>query len=215
MFIGHYAIAMLGKKYSPQLSLGTLFLSVQLVDLLWPIFLLAGLEHVKIEPGNTAFTPLNMINYPITHSLLGGIIWGGILAFIYYMVKKVKRSSIILGIGVVSHWILDLLMHKPDLPIYPGGAKYGFGLWNSVPGTFVVELTLFAFGIYTYIKLTKPKDKTGNWLFWGLIVFLLSAWLSSAFGPPPPNVNVLAASALLLWLLVPWGYWIDRHRTIR
>ena len=206
---------MLGKKYAPQLSLGTLFLSVQLVDMLWPIFLLVGLEHVKIEPGNTAFTPLNMINYPITHSLTGGITWGCILALIYYMVKKAKRPAIIIGIGVVSHWLLDLLMHKPDLPIYPGGAKYGLGLWNSIPGTFVVELTLFAFGIYSYIKLTKPSDKIGNWSFWGLIVFLLLAWLSSAFGPPPPSVNVLATSALLLWLLVPWGYWIDRHRTIR
>lgn len=215
MFIGHYAIGMLGKKYAPQLSLGTLFLSVQLVDMLWPIFLLAGLEHVKIEPGNTTFTPLNMVNYPITHSLTGGITWGGILALIYYIVKKVKRPAMVIGVGVVSHWFLDLLMHKPDLPIYPGGAKYGFGLWNSVPGTFFVELTLFAFGIYTYIKLTKPNDKTGNWSFWGLIVFLLLAWLSSAFGPPPPNVNVLAVSALLLWFLVPWGYWIDRHRTIR
>ena len=206
---------MLGKKYAPQLSLGTLFLSVQLADMLWPIFLLAGLEHVKIEPGNTAFTPLNMVSYPITHSLLGGVIWGGILALIYYMVKKVKRPAMVVGIGVVSHWFLDLLMHRPDLPIYPGGAKYGFGLWNSVPGTFVVELTLFAFGIYTYIKLTKPNDKTGNWSFWGLIVFLLLAWLSSVFGPPPPSVNVLAVSALLLWLLVPWGYWIDKHRSIR
>lgn len=215
MFIGHYAIGMLGKKYAPQLSLGTLFLSVQLADMLWPIFLLAGLEHVKIEPGNTAFTPLNMVSYPITHSLLGGVIWGGIFALIYYMVKKVKRPAMVVGIGVVSHWFLDLLMHRPDLPIYPGGAKYGFGLWNSVPGTFVVELTLFAFGIYTYIKLTKPNDKTGNWSFWGLIVFLLLAWLSSVFGPPPPSVNVLAVSALLLWLLVPWGYWIDKHRSIR
>ena len=206
---------MLGKKYAPQLSLGTLFLSVQLADMLWPIFLLAGLEHVKIEPGNTAFTPLNMVSYPITHSLLGGVIWGGIFALIYYMVKKVKRPAMVVGIGVVSHWFLDLLMHRPDLPIYPGGAKYGFGLWNSVPGTFVVELTLFAFGIYTYIKLTKPNDKTGNWSFWGLIVFLLLAWLSSVFGPPPPSVNVLAVSALLLWLLVPWGYWIDKHRSIR
>ena len=215
MFLGHFALGMLGKKYLPKVSLGTLFLSVQLVDLIWPFLLLLGLEHVRIEPGVTEITPLNFISYPITHSLLGGIVWAIGFGFIYYIIKKSRRAGFILGIGVLSHWILDFIVHRPDLPIYPGGEKYGLGLWNSVPGTLILEFLLFALGIYFYSKSTKSIDKVGSWSFRVLSLFLLFVWLSSVFGPPPPSVNVLALSALLMWLLIPWGYWIDNHRTAR
>lgn len=215
MFIGHFALGMIGKKYLPKVSLGTLFLSVQLVDLIWPFLLLIGLEQVRIEPGATKITPLNFINYPITHSLVGGLLWAIGFALIYLIVKKSLRTGVILGIGVLSHWILDFIVHKPDLPIYPGGEKYGLGLWNSIPGTLIVEFVLFGLGIYFYTKTTKSVDKTGTWSFRALSLFLLIGWLSSVFGPPPPSVNVLALSALLIWLLIPWGYWIDRHRTLR
>lgn len=215
MFLGHYALGMIGKKYLPKVSLGTLFLSVQLADLVWPFLLLLGLEQVSIEPGVTKFTPLNFVNYPITHSLIGGILWALGFGIIYFILKKSRRAGIILAVGVLSHWILDLIVHKPDLPIYPGGEKYGLGLWNSIPGTLIIEILLFGLAIYFYTKTTKSVDKIGTWSFWALILLLVIGWMGSAFGPPPPSVNALAISALLLWLLIPWGYWIDRHRTVR
>lgn len=215
MFLGHYALGMLGKKYLPKVSLGTLFLSVQLVDLIWPFLLLLGLEHVRIEPGITVFTPLNFIYYPLTHSLIGGFLWAFGFAGIYFIIMKSRKAGLFLGIGVLSHWILDFIVHRPDLPIYPGGEKYGLGLWNSIPGTLTIEFLLFGLGVYYYTKTTKSVDKIGTWSFWAMSVFLVIISLGSAFGPPPPNVNALAISALMLWFLIPWGYWIDRHRTLR
>ncbi len=213
MFIGHFGLGMAAKKYMPEVSLGVLFLSVQLVDLLWPFFLLMGLEEVKIEPGYTAINPFNMVHYPITHSLLGGLLWSVVFGGFYYVIKKSKKTSLFLAGGVISHWFLDLLMHKPDLAIYPGGAKYGFGIWDSLPLTIAIELLLFVGGIYLYLKATKANDKAGVWSFWGLVVFLIVVWLGSIFGPPPENVDELAYSALSVWVLIMWGFGIDKHRS--
>ena len=213
MFIGHFGLGMAGKKYMPEVSLGVLFLSVQLVDLLWPFFLLMGLEEVIIEPGFTAVNPFNMVNYPITHSLLGGLLWGIAFGGIYYFIKRSKRIGLFLAGGVISHWFLDLLMHKPDLAIYPGGAKYGFGIWDSVPLTVAIELLFFAGGIYLYLKATKANDKAGIWSFWGLVVFLTVASFGSIYGPPPDSPETLAYSALSMWLMILWGFGIDKHRS--
>ena len=213
MFIGHFGLGMAAKKYLPEVSLGVLFLSVQLVDLLWPFFLLMGLEEVRIEPGHTAVNPLNMVHYPITHSLFGGTVWAIAFGGIFYFIKRSKRIGLFLAGGVISHWFLDLLMHKPDLAIYPGGAKYGFGMWDSVPLTITIEFLFFAGGIYLYTKTTKANDKIGIWAFWGLMVFLSVGWLGSIFGPPPESVEMLAYSALTVWILILWGFWIDKHRS--
>ena len=212
MFIGHFGLGMAAKKYIPEISLGVLFLSVQLVDLLWPIFLLMGLEEVRIEPGFSAVNPFNMVNYPITHSLLGGLLWSIAFGGIYYFIKKSKRVGLFLAGGVISHWFLDLLMHKPDLPIYPGGAKFGFGIWDSVPLTIAVEFLFFAGGIYLYLKTTRAIDKAGVWSFWSLMVFLSVGWLGSIYGPAPSSVDELAYSALTVWIIILWGFGIDKHR---
>ncbi len=213
MFIGHFGLGMAAKKYIPEVSLGVLFLSVLLVDLLWPFFLLMGLEEVRIEPGYTEINPFNMVHYPITHSLLGGLLWSIAFSGIYYGIKKSKRTGLFLAGGVISHWFLDLLMHKPDLAIYPGGAKYGFGIWDSLPLTIAIELLFFIGGIYLYLKATKANDKAGVWAFWTLVIFLTVGWLGSIFGPPPENVDQLAYSALSVWVLIVWGFGIDKHRS--
>ncbi len=213
MFIGHFGLGLAGKKYMPEVSLGVLFLSVQLVDLLWPFFLLMGLEEVRIEPGYTAAIPLNMVNYPITHSLLGGLLWSIAFGGIYYFITKSKKIGLFLAGGVISHWFLDLLMHKPDLAIYPGGVKYGFGLWDSVPLTIAIEFLIFTGGIYIYLKATEANDKVGVWSFWGLMTLLSVGWLGSIFGPLPDSVDTLVYSALTVWLLILWGFWIDKHRS--
>ena len=213
MFIGHFGLGMAAKKYMPEVSLGVLFLSVQLVDLLWPFFLLMGLEVVRIEPGYTTTNPLNFVDYPITHSLLGGLLWAIAFGGIYFLIKRSKKTAYFLAGGVISHWFLDLLMHRPDLAIYPGGSKYGFGMWESLPLTMAIEFLLFTGGIYLYLKCTKANDKAGVWSFWSLMVFLTVGWLGSLFGPPPPTSEALAYSALSMWLMILWGFWIDKHRS--
>src|SRR3989339_132004 len=121
MFIGHYAVALAAKKGAPKVSLGTLFIAAQLVDLLWPLFLLLGLEHVRIDPGNTAFTPLDFYDYPITHSLVGAVGWSMLLGGVYYGFRRERKSAVVIGLVVFSHWILDLITHRPDLPLGLGG----------------------------------------------------------------------------------------------
>lgn len=216
MFIGHYAVGFAAKKIVPKVSLGTLFLSVQLLDLIWPILILLGIEHVKIEPGNTSFTPLDFYDYPISHSLVTSIGWSVFLGAVYYLVKKYPKGAWVLGAGVFSHWLLDFITHRPDLPLSPGSSDYvGLGLWNSVLWSVVLEGALFVAGVLIYARTTSAKDRTGNLAFWSLVGFLGLVWVINMVGPPPPSVTAIGWSAMLLWLLVPWGYWIDRHRQLK
>ncbi|NUQ22989.1 MAG: metal-dependent hydrolase [Saprospiraceae bacterium] len=213
MFIGHFAVGLGAKSLTPKVSLGTLFLSVQLVDLMWPTLLLLGVEHVKIAPGITAVTPLDFVHYPVTHSLLMVLVWGGLLGLIYWFIKKDTRAAIILGSLVLSHWLLDLIAHRPDLPLYPGGdTRLGFGLWNSWAGTIIVESLLFVAGLYYYLKTTKAKDRIGAYAFWGLAAFMAVIYVANLMGPPPPDETAIAWAGHAQWLLVIWAYWLDRHR---
>jgi hypothetical protein len=213
MFIGHIAVALGAKKAVPKTSLGTLLMSAQFLDLLWPVFLILGVEHVRIDPGNTAVTPLDFYDYPISHSLLTSIGWSILFAGVYYAVKKNKVGAWIVGAGVFSHWVLDFISHRADLPIAPGIDKYlGLGLWYSRPATIAVEGLLFLVGIILYVRSTTAIDRTGKYAFWAFIGFLVVIWMANTFGPPPPDVSGLGYVGLSLWILVVWAYWIDRHR---
>ena len=212
MYIGHFAIGFAAKRAAPKVSLGTLFLSVQFLDLLWPLFLLLGIEHVRINVGDTAFTPLDLYDYPISHSLVMVIGWSVLFALIYN-VRKYPRGAWILAACVFSHWMLDFVTHRPDMPISLGETTYvGLGLWNSVIGTIIVEGAFFVIGVYIYARSTVARDKTGKYAFFALVGFLLLTWVGNIVGPPPPDSKSLSWFALLLWLFVPWGYWVDRHR---
>src|ERR1039458_6536355 len=112
LFRSHFGIGLAAKKIDEKPSLGTLFLAAQFVDLLWPFFILAGIEKVKIVPGDTVFTSLNFVYYPFSHSLLGVIFWAVLFGTVYYVFKKNLRTSILLGVLVVSHWVLDFLVHR-------------------------------------------------------------------------------------------------------
>lgn len=213
MFIGHFGVGLAGKKAAPIPSLGTMFLAAQLLDLIWPIFILIGIEKVEIIPGISAAIPLDFTFYPYTHSLLMVIIWALIFGLIYYFRKKKLKSAVVLGLLVMSHWVLDLLVHIPDLPLYPGGTiKSGFGLWNYPAISVSVESLIFVGGVFLYLNSTKTKNKTGTISFWALIVFLAVIYVMNMFGPPPPSVEAIGYAGLLQWLFIPWAYWIDRNR---
>ena len=214
MFIGHFAVGFGAKAAAPRVSLGSLFLAAQFVDLLWPTLLLLGLERVKIVPGITRVTPLDFEHYPITHSLLMVVVWGLLFAGVYWLARRYKAGAIVLGLCVVSHWVLDLLVHRPDLPLIPGGAtRLGIGLWNSVAATLIVEGLLFVAGIWLYLRNTTAKNQVGRWALWGLVAFLAFIYLANLFGPPPPDVQSIAWAGHLQWLFVIWAYWVDRNRS--
>lgn len=213
MFIGHFGAGFAGKKLSKTASLGTYFMAAQWIDLIWPILLLLGIEKVEIDPGVSAVTPLDFNYYPFSHSLIGVIVWGILFGLVYFLIKKNYKTAVILGLLVVSHWFLDLLVHIPDLPIFPGeGIKVGLGLWNSLTATLIVEGSIFALGVYLYYKTTKAKNKTGTYSLIGLIVFLLLIYISNLIGPPPESVEAIGIVGNAQWLIVLCGYWIDRNR---
>lgn len=212
MFLGHFGVAFAAKKAAPKVSLGTLVLAAQFADILWPVLLLLGIEHVRIVPGLLAASPFDFTSYPISHSLAAQVGWGALLGLIHFAVKRNGKNALLIGSLVPTHWILDLIAHRPDMPVYPGGPKYGFGMWNSVALTLSVEFVLFAAGIAVYLGATRAKDKTGTWALWSFIVVLGALYLASMFGTPPPNVTALAWSAIGIWLTVPWAAWADRHR---
>lgn len=215
MFIGHFALGLAAKKVAPRASLGTLFIAAQLLDLLWPLFLLLGWEKVAIQVGITAMSPLDFTHYPISHSLLMAGIWGLAFGCLYYIFKRDRRTAIVLGICVVSHWILDLLVHRPDLPIYPGASMlWGFSLWDHPVAEVLIEAGLFLFGILIYLKATKAANKKGVYGFWSLIVFLGIIYVSSLWGSPPPDVQAIAWVGMAQWLFIIWAYWVDRNRNM-
>ena len=213
MFIGHFGVALAAKKVAPRTSLGTLVMAAQFLDLLWPLFLLLGVERVIIAPGSTAVTPLDFISYPLSHSLLACLGWACLFAGIYKLVKRDTRGAVCLWFVVTSHWVLDALSHRPDLPLYPGSSTYvGLSLWNSRLWTILVEGAIFVLGARIYARSTHARDRTGSYAPRSFIAVLLLFYFLNIFGPPPPSENAIAFSGLGLWLFVIWAYWIDRHR---
>ena len=212
MFIGHAAVALAAKPLLPRVNLALPLAAAFWVDLAWPVLLLAGVEQVKIDPGNTAFTPLDFVHYPWTHSLAAAIVWS--FLFGIACIRNGKNEAFVLGLLVFSHWLLDALSHRPDLPLWPGSeTMIGLGLWYSVPATLAVELSMFAIGVAIYVRAAPARDRTGFFAFWGLIAFLLAAYAGNAFGPPPPNVQAIAIAGIAgAALFTVWAWWADRHR---
>src|SRR5436189_6437306 len=215
MFVGHLALGFAAKRATPRVSLAVLLTASQLADVLWPIFLALGLEQVRIDPGNTAFTPLDFVSYPYSHSLLLLLVWGVLLALLSRPFTRGRRVFAVIAALVASHWLLDFVTHRPDMPLYPGGAKFGLGLWNSIPATAAIEVPLFAAGVWIYSRVTHPRDRTGKWAFGSLIVTLLLIYVANIFSPPPPSVPVLTIVAIAGGVLfTAWSGWADRHRDV-
>jgi len=212
MFIGHFGVALAGKRVAPRTSLGFLVFAAAFLDLIWPIFLLLGLEHVRVVPGITKVQPFDFYDYPFSHSLTMVLRWALAVSLIYFLVRRYVRGAWVLGTLVVSHWVLDLVVHRPDLPLWPGGPKVGLGLWNSWAGSISAEVLLFGVGITLYLRATRARDRAGAWAVWSLIALLSLGWLAMMFAPPPLDTHQLAIGALVIWITVPCAAWADSHR---
>jgi len=212
MVLGHFGLGFGAKKFAPKISLGTLFIAVQWADLLWPVLLLLNIEKVALRPGDPNF-PLDFVSYPITHSLLMGLIWGLLFGAIYYWIKKDKAGAVVLGLCVVSHWVLDLIVHAPDLPLLPGNSpKLGLGLWNSPIGTAIAEGLVFLIGLMLYLKNTHAKNTTGKWSLWLLVTLLVLNQVAGRLSPLPPSAHAIGWAAQYQWIFILLGYWVDRNR---
>ncbi|HXH27545.1 MAG TPA: hypothetical protein VNL37_00765 [Candidatus Polarisedimenticolia bacterium] len=212
MFLGHEALALASRRLAPRPSLGTLVAAATLPDLLWPVFLLLGWEKVRIDPGNTVVTPLDFVRYPYTHSLLAVLLWAVLFGGLYGLLRRDRRGAVVCGLLVVSHWVLDFISHRPDLPLIPGGPRYGLGLWNSLPATLVAEGALYACGVWIYVRARPARDRTGVAAFWSVVILLAVLYVLSVWGPPPPDARAIAWVGLAGWIFPFWFAWADRHR---
>ncbi len=210
MFLGHFAVAMAAKRAAPGASLGVLVAAAQWPDLLWPVLLLVGAERVSVAPGDTAFTPLRFDSYPVSHSLVATFAWALAGALLWWLLRRDARGAGVIAGLVLSHWLLDVLTHRPDLQLAPWSeARVGLGLWRSVPLTIALELPLFAAGVWTW--LGSDALRQGRIAAWSLVAFLLVIYLVNVFGSPPPSSAAVAWVTLSMWLLVAWAGAADRR----
>lgn len=212
MFIGHFAAALSTKKIAPRVSLGTLFMASQFIDLLWPLFLLVGVERAEINPAHHV-TPIDFTHYPYSHSLLFVCIWALAFGGVHYFFKRDKKNALVLCALVLSHWFLDIIVHRPDLPIMMNGPFLGLGLWNSFWVAFVLETFLFLAAVIFYFRTTQALNKKGKWGSVFLISLLAVIHIANMFGPPPPSITAVAYAGNLTWIFVGLGYWVDKNRT--
>lgn len=216
MLVGHFAAGMIAKRIEPNISLGTLFLAALLADFLWCIFMIGGLEQIEIRPGRGAANYLIAYNIAFSHSLITNIIWAALFASAYYLIRRNRRGAIVMFIVVMSHWVLDVIAHKPDMPLAPGVQKYwGLGLWTSVPLTLLLEGGFWLVALVIYTRLTRPNSRIGVIIFWSVIGFLTLAWYKNIAGPAPPDSSSMAFSSLIFFsLVVIWSYWMNRVRPV-
>jgi hypothetical protein len=213
MFVGHYAVGLAAKRLAPRASLGALIAAPILLDLLWPIFLIFGWEYVSIEQNPNPFLRLQFQSYPISHGLVAVIAWATLFASIYLGVTRYIVGAITIWLGVVSHWLLDYIVHLPDLPLYVGGSRFlGRGLWTHPKITMAIELSMLTLGILIYLRTTKARNAIGTFAFWLFIFALVGLYAAVIFAPPPSSVKKLAIGAMFSWLFVAWAWWIDFNR---
>jgi membrane-bound metal-dependent hydrolase YbcI (DUF457 family) len=162
MFVGHYGVSFAAKSIEKRIPLWLLFIAVQLVDVLWAIFVLLGIEKVRIVPGITASSPLDLYYMPYTHSLVGALFWSALAFRSCQLFPRLKggRTGLIVAAAVFSHWVLDLIVHRPDLALYDNTLKMGFGLWNYRVPAFILEIALLAGGAMLYLRTASHKGRT-------------------------------------------------------
>lgn len=212
MFVGHLAVALGARAAEPRVPLGVAVAAAFALDLAWPILLLVGLETVRVQPGDTAFTSLAFESYPWSHSAALVLVWSLVAGVLARATLRSSRAGALVGALVFSHWLLDVVTHRPDLPLWPGGPLVGLRLWDSIPGTIVVEGGLLAAGLVMYLRTTSPRDAAGRWALAALVGLAATIWISQPWSPPPPSSTAVAVGALALWLFLPWARWVEAHR---
>jgi membrane-bound metal-dependent hydrolase YbcI (DUF457 family) len=211
MFVGHLALAFASKRPAGGVSLGWLMAAVSTADLIWPLLLLAGVEQVRITPGATAFTPLTFTSYPWSHSLVTLVVWGLALAALARWRGLAPRTCTWLAALVVSHWVLDVVTHAPDMPLWPGASPLlGLGLWNSIPATFAIEGAMWVAALAIYLRGRRARGWIGPVALWSFVLVSTALWASGPWSPPPPDPRSLAWFALIGWITLPWAALADR-----
>jgi hypothetical protein len=214
MFVGHYGVSFATKRVDESIPLWVLFLAVQWLDVIWAPLVLLGIEKVRIVPGFTATNPLDLYYMPFTHSLVAALVWSVLMAGVYGVLRRAPRkASVLVGLAVFSHWVLDFVVHIPDLPLYDNAAKVGLGLWNQPILAFGLETVLLLGSAAIYLQ-RQPARRT-RVLAFALVMLAVQAYIF--FGPPPVSSSAIAATALAAYAIFAFVIWLlaDRHRAVQ
>jgi membrane-bound metal-dependent hydrolase YbcI (DUF457 family) len=213
MLVGHFAVGLAGKRMEPALSLGTLVFAAMLADVLAFALVAVGVERFRVA-SDVQRNRLIGENIVYSHSLLMDILWGALLAAAYFLWRRNARGALILLAAVVSHWVLDVISHRPDMRLAPGvPGAFGLGLWNSIPATLIVEGGLWLFAIVLYVRATGAKKRTGLYAFWVGIVILTLAWLANISAPPSSGGSGLTSLVFFI-CTIGWAYWMNSARVV-
>ncbi|HEX7435199.1 MAG TPA: hypothetical protein VF308_00685 [Caldimonas sp.] len=221
MFVGHYSASLVAKRVAPRLPLWALLLAAQAVDVAWAVFILIGVENVRIVPGHTATNPLDLYHMPYTHSLPAAVLWSVAAALLTWVwarrsepPARARRLAWVLGAVVFSHWWLDLIVHVPDLPLWDDRIKVGMGLWNYVVPATALELALLI-GAAFWLRADRVTWRQAGGRALGIFVAVLVIFHAvNLFGPPPPSVAAVGIAGLAVYLLVAaGGGWLERRAT--
>ena len=217
MFLGHFAVGFAAKRAAPRAPVTALLFAAMFLDVLWPIFLWLGIEQVRIDPGNTAFTPLDFVSYPFSHSLVMALAWSVLFAALYRGLTRDRAGAVWIGTCVLSHWVLDAVTHRADMPLFPWrGPEVGLGLWNSVPATAGTEIAMFVVGLLLYLSATRARGWAGHLSLWSLVALLAFFYVGTVRGDVPPSVEAIKLMmTLLILVMLAWFGWIDRTREPR
>lgn len=217
MLVGHFAVGLAAKRIEPVVSVGTLVLASMLADLLWCIFMIAGIEHVQFKPGMGAANYFDASDIAMSHSLLMDALWAGLLAAAYFPQRRSPRAAwaawVIFGF-VLSHWLLDWISHRQDMPLSPGVHRYfGLDLWGSIPAAVIIEGGFWLFAVILYSRATHSKNRTGFYAYWSVVALLTLVWYNNLAGPPPRDSRLVPITSFLFFsLVVAWAYWMNRVR---
>jgi len=217
MFVGHYSAAFAAKSVESKIPLWVLFVAVQLADVFWSVFVWMGIERVRIVPGITASNPLDLYYMPYTHSLVAAALWS-LAAYIAYRLWKKggagMKAAALVAVAVFSHWVLDFVVHRPDLPLWDNSAKVGLGLWNYPAPAFLLEATLMFAGLVWYLRSTRALSTLGRFGMLAFGVFMLAVHSMAFFGSPPTSPGMAAGMALGSYVvLAAIAGWLERKRT--
>jgi hypothetical protein len=215
MFIGHYGASFAIKRADKGIPLWLLFIAVQFLDVFWGIFVLAGIEKVRIVPGITATNPLDLYYMPYTHSLVGALVWSAVGFAVYRIARKTasNKAAMLVGLAVFSHWVLDLIVHRPDLALYDDTYKIGLGLWNYPAIAFGLEIILLFGGMFLYMRSTNAVTAAGKYgmPIFGLLLIAVQGYVF--FGDPPSSASAAALTALIAYFVFAGvAFWLERQR---
>ena len=216
MFVGHLAIALTAKRIESRVSLGTWVLAASLADLLAFPLLILGIEHFAVEPGTMSNRVVGQ-NIAYSHSLLTVAAYSALFAVVYFLRRRYWRGALLLSCVVLTHWFLDVVSHRPDMPLAPGvSVVFGLGLWNSLPATLLVEGGFWLLSVILYVRATRARSRAAHFVFWIGIVLLTLLWYGNiTAGMDPHPIKAGVGGLIVFSFVVAWAYSMNRLRASR